>query len=163
MMQERLLMSTNESFLIKEINSIDPSKDKQWVPDGENMWFLPIVLDFINQTYSGYWYGTKHAVEDKHYHTGLAQGTVLQGKMLLFYDDKKLTLKSHDSFLLPPNTIHSADMIPGEKGFLIFGIIVGQTRYIDNNEFLDVESYYDSVIRHYNSFGLNPDKIAINR
>lgn len=156
-------MPNHESFLIKEIRSIDPLKDKQWVPDGENMWFLPTILDLVNKTYSGYWYGTQPTIEGEHYHTGIAQGTILHGRMQLVYNDTELELNARDSFLLPPNTRHSANMIPDEKGFLIFGIIVGQSRYADNNETLDVASYYESVTKHYNSHGINFDKIAINR
>lgn len=149
-------------FLIKPIASINPSQDRYWIPDGENMWFLPCVLDLINQTYSGYWYGSKDSVEDKHYHTGIAQGTVLHGEMQLICKNKKLTLKPNDSFLLPPNTIHSAKMIPDEKGFLIFGIIVGNTNYIDDEEFLGAAEYYELVTKYYSNYNIDMGNIALN-
>ncbi len=153
---------SNAPFLITAFDKTNPKNDLHWVPDGENMWFLPCILGLVNHTYSGYWYGTQRSFEDQHYHTGIAQGTVLHGEMFLDCGNEKLTLKSSDSFLLPPNTVHSADMIPDEKGFLFFGIVVGKAHYINNHETLDVTSYYDLVTKHYSKHGLSLDAVAIN-
>lgn len=152
----------NKSFLIRSNETIDPSQDKNWVPDGEDMWFLPCVLDRKNSTYSGYWYGTRHSFEDQHYHTGIAQGTVLQGEMLLEFENEKLTLKQQGGFLLPPHTIHSAEMIPDEKGFLMFGIIVGETHYLSGSEILDANSYYDKVTQHYSKYKLSMERVFVS-
>jgi hypothetical protein len=155
-------MKMKKPFLINPNETADPLQDKRWVPDGEDMWFLPYVLDRVNNTYSGYWYGVCHSFEEQHYHTGIAQGTVLQGKMRLECEGGKLTLKKQDSFLLPPHTIHSADLIPNEKGFLIFGIIVGKTHYLSGSEILDVDSYYDKVVQYYSNNKVSMENIFVS-
>lgn len=156
-------MNTQVSHIIAPIDSINPSRDHYWVPDGEDMWFLPCVLDFINNTYSGYWYGIKHEIEDEHHHSGVAQGMVLHGEMILKCSNEKSMLKPQGAFLLPPKTIHSADMIPAENGFLMFGFIVGITYYINSGLKLDVSSYYDMICEHYTKHALSLERIAINK
>lgn len=142
-------MLTKTPFLINSIQIPDPQKDKRWVPDGENMWFFPCVIDLKNHTYGGWWYGTKNSHEALHYHTGIAQGNVLSGEMTLECSGKKYVLKEKDGFLLPPETKHTAELIVGKLGFLFFGIIVGQTIYQDGPEKLDAQTYYNMVENYY--------------
>lgn len=150
-------------FLIKPLKEIDPGHDHRWVPDGENMWFLPCVLDLINNSYSGYWYGTKTYFEELHSHTGISHGTVLRGELLLFYNDKEVTVKQNESFLLPPHLLHTASLVTGPEGFLFFGVIVGHSNYVNTNEMHDAASYYAAVYKHYLAHKLTLDNIAINQ
>ncbi len=89
--------------------------------------------------------------------------TIFYGEMILACNNEETLFKPQSSFLLPPDIIHSADMIPDERGFLIFGIIVGTTHYVNSDESLDINSYYDLVSKHYLKHNLTLERIAINK
>lgn len=149
-------------FFITDLGRIDLEHDRKWVPDGENMWFLPCVLDFVNNCYSGYWYGTKNSFEEEHAHTGITHGTVLRGEVLLFCNGEKSVIKQNESFLLPPHILHSAELNIGPEGFLFFGIVVGSSNYV-NHDVHDVASYYAEVSKYYLAHGVSLDKVIVNR
>lgn len=144
-------------FLIKAMDHINPQQDHRWVPDGENMWFLPCIIDLKNKTHSGYWYGTHKFLETSHYHTGVAHGTVLRGKILLSCNEEIITINENESFLLPPNLTHSAELIPGENGFLFFATAVAKAIYRNSEEVLDADNYYASIIKYYTEHKINLD------
>lgn len=136
-------------ILIHEFDDINPLIDHTWVPDGPDQWFLPTYIDLLNNSYSGYWYCLNKSIEDLHYHTGISQGLVLRGKIDFLIDNKKISIDQHKTFLLPPNTLHSAVLIPTEKGFLFFGTVVGTTHYQNTNEIIDANQYLQLVRQHY--------------
>ncbi len=150
-------------FLINTLNQVNPTDDKRWIFDGKDEWFLPCVIDLANKTYSGYWYMTQDYFESEHYHTGIAHGTVLQGEILLFCNNEKFIIQKNESFLLPPNLLHTAELITCSEGFLFFGVVVGDTHYVDSGQKFNVTTYHAATCKHYREQGLSLDEIVINQ
>lgn len=148
-------------FLIKSLDKIDPKSDRRWVPDGKNIWFLPYVLDLINDNYSGYWYATKTYTEALHYHTGISQGNIFTGEFLLICKNKKFPIQKGQGFVLPSHIPHTAKLIPGKNGFLYFGTVIGKAIYKD--DISDVKSYYQDVIKHYKKHKISLRQIFVNK
>lgn len=147
-------------YLLKNLNKINPKADHRWVPDGKNIWFLPCILDLINDTYAGYWYANKTYTEKLHQHTAISEGYVFYGEFRLRCNNKNFSIKKNSGFILPPNIPHTAKLIPEKQGFLYFGTVVGQAVY--KNETLDAKSYYDEVIKHYRKHRVDLNRIFIN-
>jgi quercetin dioxygenase-like cupin family protein len=139
-------------LVIKAFESVDPVNDHRWMPDGDGQWFLPHFIDLKNNTYSGYWYANKHCVEGEHTHSGISFGTMLRGKILILCEGKRYTISKNHNFLMEPNVLHSAELIPSDSGFLTFGTVVGVTDH--NGEKSDAKSYYDRVREHYLKQGI---------
>ena len=121
------------------------------------------MLDFKNNSYSGWWYASKNSHEPQHYHSGISQGTVLDGEIILICDNEEFRLQKNDGFLLPPQIKHTAEIIVGKEGFLFFGTIVGNTVYEDRNEILNVESYFNMISNYYREQKIDMNHITVNR
>jgi len=131
-----------------------PKEDDRWVPDGDNFWFLPWLFDFQNDAYGGYWYSKTNSIEPLHYHSGIVQGTLLKGEIILNCEEEKTLFHENDSFILPPNIFHSAELIAKDNEFLMFACVHGKTYYNEGKEILDANSYFELVKKQYEEFNL---------
>jgi len=136
-----------------------PEDERVWVPQAENVWFRPLLLNTVTGSWCNLLRVRKSGVLSRHIHPSLVVGYVIKGSWRYLEHDWVAT---EGSFVYePPGEIHTLvvdDDSGGAPEMITFFNIAGAMVYVDAEGrqagYEDVFSKIDMCRRHYEAVGL---------
>jgi 2,4'-dihydroxyacetophenone dioxygenase len=136
-----------------------PLDDRIWVPQAENVWFRPLLLNVS----SGYWMNllkvTKSGILSRHRHPAPVHAFVLKGSWHYLEHDWVATEGSYA--FEPPGETHTLVVDEGVEEMITYFQVNGCMYYVDpwgkNVGYEDVFTKLDMCKAHYEEVGLGAD------
>ena len=133
--------------------------DRLWVPQAENVWFRPLLLNVS----SGYWMNLlkvrKSGILSRHRHPAPVHGFVLKGSWHYLEHDWVATEGAY--VFEPPGETHTLVVDEGVEEMITYFQVNGCMYYVDpwgnNVGYEDVFSKLDMCRAHYEAAGLGAD------
>jgi len=133
-----------------------PDDERVWVPQADNVWFRPLLLNTVNGGWCNLLRVRRSGVLSRHRHPMAVVGYVIRGRWRYLEHD---WIAEEGSFVYePPGEIHTL-VVPADCTEMItFFNIGGAMIYLDDdgrqNGYEDVWSKIDLCRNHYESVGL---------
>ena len=136
-----------------------PDDERVWVPQAENVWFRPLLLNTVTGSWCNLLRVRKSSVLSRHIHPSLVVGYVIKGSWRYLEHDWVAT---EGSFVYePPGEIHTLVVDEDSGGapeMITFFNIAGAMVYVDTDGrqagYEDVFSKITMCRRHYEAVGL---------
>jgi len=136
-----------------------PDDERVWVPQAENVWFRPLLLNTVTGSWCNLLRVRKSGVLSRHIHPSLVVGYVIKGSWRYLEHD---WVASEGSFVYePPGEIHTLVVDEDSGGapeMITFFNIAGAMVYVDadgrQTGYEDVFSKITMCCRHYEAVGL---------
>jgi quercetin dioxygenase-like cupin family protein len=136
--------------------------DNLWVPQGENVWFKPLMLNTTHGYFVNLLRVRKSGVLSCHRHTGPVHAFVLKGRW--YYLEHDWIADEGGYVFEPPGEIHTLYVPPETTEMVTLFHVTGSYVYLDADGqtvgYEDVFSKIDNARRHYASIGLGEDHVA---
>ncbi|MGI8896363.1 MAG: 2,4'-dihydroxyacetophenone dioxygenase family protein [Casimicrobiaceae bacterium] len=133
-----------------------PGDERVWVPQADNVWFRPLLLNTVNGGWCNLLRVRRSGVLSRHRHPMAVVGYVIRGRWRYLEHD---WIAEEGSFVYePPGEIHTL-VVPADCPEMItFFNIGGAMIYLDEdgrqNGYEDVWSKIDLCRNHYDAVGL---------
>ena len=136
-----------------------PDDERVWVPQAENVWFRPLLLNTVTGSWCNLLRVRKSGVLSRHIHPSWVTGYVIRGSWRYLEHD---WVASAGSFVYePPGEIHTLvvdEAAGGAPEMITFFNIHGAMVYVDENGqptgYEDVFTKIAMCRRHYTANGL---------
>lgn len=133
-----------------------PEDDREWVPQAENVWFRPLMLNTVTGGWCNLLKVRKSGVLSRHRHPMVVVGYVIKGRW--FYREHDWVANAGDFVYEPPGEIHTLEVPPDCEEMITFFNISGAMIYLDEQGnqvgYEDVFTKLDMCRKHYASNGL---------
>ncbi|WP_194722056.1 2,4'-dihydroxyacetophenone dioxygenase family protein [Noviherbaspirillum malthae] len=133
-----------------------PEDEREWVPQAENVWFRPLLLNTVTGGWCNLLRVRKSGVLSRHRHPMIVVGYVLKGRW--FYREHDWVANAGDFVYEPPGEIHTLEVPADCEEMITFFNISGAMIYLDENGnqtgYEDVFTKIDMCRRHYAGNGL---------
>lgn len=120
-----------------------PTDERVWVPQAENVWFRPLMLNTVNGGWCNLLRVRKSGVLSKHRHPAPVHGFVIKGEWRYLEHDWIATEGAY--VFEPPGEIHTLVVDDHVDEMITFFNISGAMIYLDEND--EVESYEDVFLK----------------
>ena len=133
-----------------------PEDERVWVPQADNVWFRPLLLNTVSGGWSNLLRVRKSGILSRHRHPMIVTGYVVKGSWRSLEHDWVAT---EGSFVYePPGEIHTLVVDEGVPEMITFFTISGAMIYLDEtgqmNGYEDVFTKIEMCRRHYRAVGL---------
>lgn len=140
-----------------------PEDERLWVPQAENVWFRPLLLDRV----SGMWVNLlrvrKSGILSRHRHPAPVHGYVIKGRW--HYLEHDWVAEEGAYVYEPPGEVHTLVNCEGYDEMITLFHISGALIYIDDDGntcgFDDVHTKIAMCQRHFEDVGLGRDYVEI--
>ena len=133
-----------------------PEDEREWVPQAENVWFRPLMLNTVTGGWCNLLKVRKSGVLSRHRHPMVVVGYVIKGRW--FYREHDWVAKAGDFVYEPPGEIHTLEVPADCDEMITFFNISGAMIYLDEQGnqvgYEDVFTKLDMCRRHYAANGL---------
>jgi len=133
-----------------------PADERVWVPQAENVWFRPLLLNTVSGGWCNLLRVRRSGVLSRHRHPMLVVGYVIRGKW--FYQEHDWVANEGDFVYEPPGEIHTLEVPADCPEMITFFNISGAMIYLDaaGNQvgYEDVFTKIDMCRKHYEAVGL---------
>jgi len=133
-----------------------PEDEREWVPQAENVWFRPLLLNTVTGGWCNLLRVRKSGVLSRHRHPMIVVGYVIKGRW--FYREHDWVANAGDFVYEPPGEIHTLEVPADCEEMITFFNISGAMIYLDENGsqtgYEDVFTKIDMCRRHYAGNGL---------
>ena len=133
-----------------------PADERVWVPQAENVWFRPLLLNTVSGGWCNLLRVRRSGVLSRHRHPMLVVGYVIRGKW--FYQEHDWVANEGDFVYEPPGEIHTLEVPADCPEMITFFNISGAMIYLDaaGNQvgYEDVFTKIDMCQKHYEAVGL---------
>lgn len=133
-----------------------PDDEREWVPQAENVWFRPLLLNTVTGGWCNLLRVRKSGVLSRHRHPMIVVGYVLKGRW--FYREHDWVANAGDFVYEPPGEIHTLEVPADCEEMITFFNISGAMIYLDENGsqtgYEDVFTKIDMCRKHYAGNGL---------
>ena len=133
-----------------------PEDDREWVPQAENVWFRPLMLNTVTGGWCNLLKVRKSGVLSRHRHPMVVVGYVIKGRW--FYREHDWVANAGDFVYEPPGEIHTLEVPADCDEMITFFNISGAMIYLDEQGnqvgYEDVFTKLDMCRKHYASNGL---------
>jgi 2,4'-dihydroxyacetophenone dioxygenase len=136
-----------------------PDDERVWVPQAENVWFRPLLLNTVTGSWCNLLRVRKSGVLSRHIHPSVVVGYVINGAWR--YLEHDWVARAGSFVYEPPGEIHTlvVDEASGpENEMITFFNIAGAMVYVDANGqpsgYEDVFTKIEMCRRHYTDIGL---------
>jgi quercetin dioxygenase-like cupin family protein len=153
---------TPPSHAIAEIvTRVLPEDERLWVPQAENVWFRPLLLNTVNGEWVNLLRVRKSGVLSRHRHPAPVHGYVLKGSWRYLEHD----WVAHAGMYVfePPGEIHTLVVDEGVDEMITLFHVSGALIYIDDAGrtcgWDDVHVKIDMCLRHFAAVGLGEDAL----
>lgn len=140
-----------------------PDDERVWVPQAENVWFRPLLMNTVTGSWCNLLRVRKSGVLSRHIHPSWVTGLVLKGAWRYLEHDWVATA---GSFVYePPGEIHTltVDEVAGEPEMITQFNIHGAMVYVDEQGrqtgYEDVFTKIEMCRKHYVEVGLGHDYV----
>lgn len=138
-----------------------PQDERVWVPQAENVWFRPLMLNTLNGSWCNLLRVRRAGVLSRHRHPAPVHGFVLKGSW--HYREHNWKARAGDYVFEPPGETHTLIVDADEEEMITFFNISGCMYYVDeegrHTGFEDVFTKIDMCRRHYTACGLGADYV----
>jgi 2,4'-dihydroxyacetophenone dioxygenase len=141
-----------------------PDDERVWVPQAENVWFRPLLLNTVTGSWCNLLRVRKSGVLSRHIHPSLVVGYVIKGAWR--YLEHDWVARAGSFVYEPPGEIHTlvVDEASGPDNEMItFFNIAGAMVYVDANGqptgYEDVFTKIEMCRRHYTGNGLGAEYV----
>jgi 2,4'-dihydroxyacetophenone dioxygenase len=133
-----------------------PQDDREWVPQAENVWFRPLMLNTVTGGWCNLLKVRKSGVLSRHRHPMVVVGYVIKGRW--FYREHDWVANAGDFVYEPPGEIHTLEVPADCEEMITFFNISGAMIYLDDQGnqvgYEDVFTKIDMCRKHYAANGL---------
>lgn len=133
-----------------------PEDEREWVPQAENVWFRPLMLNTVTGGWCNLLKVRKSGVLSRHRHPMLVVGYVIKGRW--FYREHDWVANVGDFVYEPPGEIHTLEVPVDCDEMITFFNINGAMIYLDEQGnqigYEDVFTKLDMCRKHYADNGL---------
>jgi quercetin dioxygenase-like cupin family protein len=149
-------------FMIREIvETALPDDERVWVPQGEDAWFRPLMLDTVHNVTINVLRTRSKGVVSRHYHTSLVYGYVIRGAWRYLEHD---WIATEGSFVMEPaGEVHTLVLDGLSEEMITLFVVHGALIHIDEHgkptHFADCFQKIAMCDAHYRAVGLGPDYI----
>jgi 2,4'-dihydroxyacetophenone dioxygenase len=141
-----------------------PDDERVWVPQADNVWFRPLLLNTVTGSWCNLLRVRKSGVLSRHIHPSWVTGYVIKGSWRYLEHD---WVAREGSFVYePPGEIHTLvvdEAAGGAPEMITFFNISGAMVYVDEagrtTGYEDVFTKLDMCRRHYEVCGLGGDYV----
>ena len=138
-----------------------PEDEREWVPQAENVWFRPLMLNTVTGGWCNLLKVRKSGVLSRHRHPMVVVGYVIKGRW--FYREHDWVANAGDFVYEPPGEIHTLEVPADCDEMITFFNISGAMIYLDEQGnqvgYEDVFTKLDMCRKHYAANGLGEDYI----
>lgn len=138
-----------------------PDDERLWVPQAENVWFRPLLLNTVNGEWVNLLRVRRSGVLSRHRHPAPVHGYVIKGSWRYLEHD----WIAHEGMYVfePPGEIHTLVVDDDVEEMITFFHISGTLIYFDENDrpcgYDDVHTKIEMCRRHFTDVGLAPDYV----
>ena len=136
-----------------------PDDERVWVPQAENVWFRPLLLNTVSGGWCNLLRVRRSGVLSRHRHPMLVVGYVIRGKW--FYREHDWVANEGDFVYEPPGEIHTLEVPADCPEMITFFNISGAMIYLDESGkqigYEDVFTKIEMCRAHYAANGLGAE------
>jgi quercetin dioxygenase-like cupin family protein len=138
-----------------------PADERVWVPQAENVWFRPLLLNTVSGGWCNLLRVRRSGVLSRHRHPMLVVGYVIKGRW--FYREHDWVANEGDFVYEPPGEIHTLEVPADCSEMITFFNISGAMIYLDEQSrqvgYEDVFTKIEMCRAHYEAVGLGADYV----
>lgn len=139
-----------------------PDDERVWVPQAENVWFRPLMLNTVNGGWANLLKVTKSGVVSRHRHPGPVHGYVIKGSW--HYREHDWVAHPGDYVFEPPGEIHTLVVDADMEEMITFFNVSGAMIYLNEDGattgYEDVFTKVEMCLQHYRRVGLDEAYLA---
>jgi quercetin dioxygenase-like cupin family protein len=149
-------------YAIPEIvTAVLPEDERLWVPQAENVWFRPLLLNTVNGEWVKLLRVRKSGVLSRHRHPAPVHGYVLKGSWR--YLEHDWIAREGMYVFEPPGEVHTLVVDEGVEEMITLFHVSGALVYLDETGrtcgWDDVHVKIDMCRRHFAEVGLGEDAL----
>ena len=133
-----------------------PDDERVWVPQAENVWFRPLLLNTVSGGWCNLLRVRRSGVLSRHRHPMLVVGYVIKGRW--FYREHDWVANEGDFVYEPPGETHTLEVPADCAEMITFFNISGAMIYLDDagkqTGYEDVFTKLEMCRAHYEAVGL---------
>lgn len=133
-----------------------PDDERVWVPQAENVWFRPLLLNTVSGGWCNLLRVRRAGVLSRHRHPMLVVGYVIKGRW--FYREHDWVANEGDFVYEPPGEVHTLEVPADCPEMITFFNISGAMIYLDESGnhvgYEDVFTKIEMCRAHYAAVGL---------
>jgi len=133
-----------------------PADERVWVPQAENVWFRPLLLNTVSGGWCNLLRVRRSGVLSRHRHPMLVVGYVIRGRW--FYREHDWVANEGDFVYEPPGEIHTLEVPADCPEMITFFNISGAMIYLDaDGRQIGYEDVFTKIAMcraHYEQVGL---------
>ena len=133
-----------------------PSDERVWVPQADNVWFRPLMLNTVSGGWCNLLRVRRSGVLSRHRHPMLVVGYVIKGRW--FYREHDWVANEGDFVYEPPGEVHTLEVPADCTEMITFFNISGAMIYLDAEGrqigYEDVFTKLEMCRAHYAAVGL---------
>jgi quercetin dioxygenase-like cupin family protein len=152
------------SFILKEIvTAAEPADERLWVPQGDRIWFRPLLLDTATGTVANLLRVRRGGNLGRHLHNAPVFGYVLRGSWR--YLEHDWVARAGNFVYEPPGEVHTLvvdDAAEHDEMVTYFVVHGGLVNIDEQGRPLKVENAFTKIElcdRHFRAVGLGPDYV----
>jgi 2,4'-dihydroxyacetophenone dioxygenase len=138
-----------------------PDDERVWVPQAENVWFRPLLLNTVSGGWCNLLRVRRSGVLSRHRHPMLVVGYVIRGRW--FYREHDWVANEGDFVYEPPGETHTLEVPADCAEMITFFNISGAMIYLDEEGrqvgYEDVFTKIEMCRAHYASNGLGAEYV----
>ncbi|MDG2385132.1 MAG: 2,4'-dihydroxyacetophenone dioxygenase family protein [Pirellulaceae bacterium] len=138
-----------------------PEDERLWVPQAENVWFRPLLLDVTGGSWVNLLRVRRTGVLSRHRHPAPVHGYVIKGSWR--YLEHDWTAREGDYVFEPPGEVHTLVVDNADEMITLFHIF-GALIYFDDDDNTvghdDVHTKIEMCRRHFSQTGLGDDYVT---
>jgi 2,4'-dihydroxyacetophenone dioxygenase len=139
-----------------------PQDERVWVPQADNVWFRPLMLNTVNGGWANLLRVRRAGVLSRHRHPAPVHGYVLKGSWRYLEHDWVAHAGSY--VFEPPGEVHTLVVDEGVEEMITFFNISGAMVYVDEEgratHYEDVHTKIAMCRNHYRTAGLGEDFVT---
>jgi 2,4'-dihydroxyacetophenone dioxygenase len=139
-----------------------PDDERVWVPQAENVWFRPLMLNTVEGGWANLLRVKRAGVLSRHRHPAPVHGYVLAGSWR--YLEHDWVARAGSYVYEPPGEVHTLVVDPGVPEIITLFHVSGAMIYVDEQGrptgFEDVHTKIAMCRAHYRRVGLGDDYVA---
>jgi len=138
-----------------------PSDERVWVPQADNVWFRPLLLNTVSGGWCNLLRVRRSGVLSRHRHPMLVVGYVIKGRW--FYREHDWVANEGDFVYEPPGETHTLEVPADCPEMITFFNISGAMIYMDaegnQTGYEDVFTKLEMCRAHYAAVGLGAEYV----
>ena len=156
-------MDQRQEYMASDlVTTAIPEDERLWVPQAENVWFRPLLLNRINGEWVNLLRVRKTGVLSRHRHPAPVHGYVIRGSWRYLEHDWVATEGSY--VFEPPGEIHTLVTDEGVDEMITLFHVCGALIYVDEQGqtvgYDDVHTKIEMCRRHFQQVGLNDQTLT---